>query len=75
MKLSNLTQGQLAKLINASPQRIHKYLYGGAIPKEKAIHEIYIKTLGSVRPEDFYKETSDIFEQELLKKQAIDGEA
>lgn len=54
IKLKNLTQRQMAKILNVSPPTMCYYLKGKRYPSAEVIKRIFTITKGAVSANDFY---------------------
>ncbi len=51
---SDMSQTELAKLLEVSPVTVHRYLKKGAIPDRVVMPKLVTVTGGKVTPNDFY---------------------
>lgn len=61
IKRNNLCVAEFARRSEISRSAMHKYLYEGAKPGEKAMQRIYNATHGAVSANDFYKLSETTF--------------
>jgi hypothetical protein len=63
LEQQNIQPQVFARKIGIHRGLIHKYIHEDLIPQKKIIRKIYIKTLGAVSANDFFRFTDIIFAQ------------
>ncbi len=68
LELYDVSKEQFAKMINKTPNQVHKYMHNGVRPRDATMRAIYIATNCLVDANSFYDLSEEIVVKALEKK-------
>ncbi len=68
LKIKKIRVSKFAKAIQVERSTVRSYIHNGVKPREEVMKKIYIKTLGAVTANDFYKLSDRLFNESIKPK-------